>query len=81
MNESYLEWTYSDAVEHESNSSSANQTIDGLVLFSINADTGDHIGEPIYSAFVKHDDLKNIVYVSTPDVNETVKIASTLKFN
>ena len=56
------------------------QTIDGVVIYTITADTGKHVGEPRYATFIENADEYTIVKLSSPDPNETAKMASTLKF-
>ena len=58
----------------------SSQTIDGVVVYTAVANTGDHVGEPRYVAYVQNDDLQTIVDFWSPDSNETAKMASTLKF-
>lgn len=54
--------------------------IDGREVYLTSAVVGDYVGEPRYSTYVYNADLNKIVSISTPDQNETVKMASTLKF-
>ena len=56
------------------------QTVNGVVLYVQTATSGEHVGEPRYAAFVQNNDLSVIVDFSSPDPNETAKMASTLKF-
>lgn len=56
------------------------QTVNGVVLYVQTATSGEHVGEPRYVAFVQNNDLSVIVDFSSPDSNETAKMASTLKF-
>ena len=56
------------------------QTVNGVVIYTQTANSGDHVGEPRYAAFVQNNDLCVIVDFSSPDPNETAKMASTLKF-
>ena len=56
------------------------QTVDGIVVYTTSAVKGNHVGEPRYEAYIQNQDLKSIVRFSTPDANETAKMASTLKF-
>lgn len=55
--------------------------IDGREVYLTSAAVGEYVGEPRYSTFVYNADLNKAVVIITPDANETVKIASTLKFN
>ena len=57
------------------------QTINGTVIYTVSADSGAHVGEPRYLAYVKNKDLQTFVEISTPDANETAKMIQTLKFN
>lgn len=54
--------------------------IDGREVYLTSADVGNYVGEPRYQTFVYNGDLNEIISICTPDANETVKIASTLKF-
>ena len=54
--------------------------IDGREVYLTSAVVGDYVGEPRYSTYVYNADLNKIVSIATPDANETVKMASTLKF-
>ncbi|WP_297827749.1 hypothetical protein [uncultured Methanobrevibacter sp.] len=56
------------------------QTVDGIVVYTTSANSGDHAGEPRYATYIEHRDLKTIVDIWSPDPNETAKMASTLKF-
>lgn len=56
------------------------QTVNGIVVFTKSANTGDHVGEPRYVAYIQNNDLNTLVDIWSPDPNETAKIASTLKF-
>lgn len=56
------------------------QTINGIVVYTTTANTGEHAGEPRYVAYVQNKDWNAFVDVWSPDPNETAKMASTLKF-
>ncbi len=56
------------------------ETVNGVVVYTTTANTGDHVGEPRYKAYVENKDLKSIVGFSSPDPNETAKMALSLKF-
>lgn len=56
------------------------QTVNGVVVYTTSANTGNHVGEPRYVAIVENRDLKTIVDFWSPDANETAKMASTIKF-
>ncbi len=57
------------------------QDIDGVTVYNVTATTGDNIGDARYVAYVKNKDLETVIDICAPDINETVKIASSLKFN
>lgn len=56
------------------------ETIHGIVVYTVSAGQGEHAGEPRYESYIVDPHFKTIVQFSTPDQNETVKIASSLKF-
>lgn len=56
------------------------ETINGITIYNSTAEQGEHVGEPRFDAFIINNNLKTIVEISTPNPNETVKIASSLKF-
>lgn len=56
------------------------QTVNGIVVYTISATSGEHVGEPRYSTLIENRDLYTVVTLSSPDPNETAKMASTLKF-
>lgn len=56
------------------------QTINGIMIYNTTAGQGEHAGEPRFEALIINNDLKTIVEFSTPSPDETVKIASSLKF-
>lgn len=58
----------------------SSQTVNGVVVYTITADVGDHVGEQRYAAYVGNADQYTILEFSSPDLNETVKMVSTLKF-
>lgn len=55
------------------------QDINGVVVYNISADSGKHIGDVRYVASLEMRDSKTVIAISTPDMNETVKMISTLK--
>ena len=59
---------------------SPSQTVNGVVVYTTSANTGDGVGQPRYDAYIENNDLNSIICFSTPDPNETAKMASTLKF-
>lgn len=59
----------------------SSQNIDGVVVYNTTADAGEHIGDARYEAYVENRDLQTVINICTPNPDETVKIASTLKFN
>lgn len=56
------------------------ETVNGVVIYTSSANTGSHVGEPRYIAFVENRDLNTIVDFWSPDPNETAKMALSLKF-
>lgn len=89
----YNVWIYNDSkLEIDSWNSDVNyiknnmygntpsQTVNGVVVYTTKAGHGEHVGQPRYDAYVENHDLKSIVRFSTPDPNETAKMALTLKF-
>ena len=59
---------------------SPSQTIDGAVIYTVSADSGSHVGQPRYLAYVQNKDLKTLVEISSPDANETSKMIRSLTF-
>ena len=59
---------------------SPSQTINGAVIYTVSADSGDNVGEPRYLAYVKNKDLQTLVEICSPDANETAKMILSLKF-
>ncbi|WP_296790495.1 hypothetical protein [uncultured Methanobrevibacter sp.] len=59
---------------------SPSQTINGAVIYTLSADSGEHVGEPRYVSYVKNKDLQTLVEISSPDANETAKMILSLKF-
>ena len=55
--------------------------IDGREVYLTSASVGKYVGEPRYETLIYNADLNQIVTIFSPDANETVKMASTLKFN
>ena len=56
------------------------ETVNGVVVYTKTANTGDHVGEPRYVAYVVNKDLNNEIVLWSPDPNETAKMALSLKF-
>lgn len=59
----------------------SSQNIDGVVVYNTTADAGEHIGDARYATYVENRDLQTVIDICTPNPDETVKMASTLKFN
>ena len=59
----------------------SSQNIDGVVVYNTTASSGENIGDARYEAYVENRDLQTVIDICTPNPDETVKIASTLKFN
>ena len=57
------------------------QEINGVVIYTTSSNSGKYAGEPRYVAYIYNKDLNIDVILSSPDSNETVKMASSLKFN
>ena len=57
------------------------ETINGIKVYNTTAGQGEHAGEPRYEACIMDSTHKTIVQFCTPYQNETVKMASTLKFH
>ncbi|WP_298523438.1 hypothetical protein [uncultured Methanobrevibacter sp.] len=72
----YGEWV-NEYLDYFGNLSS--QNIDGVVVYDITADVGEHIGDARYVASFEDKDSKTIIDISTPYPDETAKIISTLK--
>ena len=60
--------------------SSPSQTVNGVVIYTSSSNSGAHVGEPRYKAYIENHDLNTLIWVSSPDANEQPKMASTLKF-
>lgn len=80
LNDSGFNQLLKDLEDDMTADSVSSQTIDGIVVYNTSANYGDRIGEVRYEAYVADNDLKSVVDICTPDLNETVKMASTLKF-
>ena len=59
---------------------SPSQTVNGIVIYTSSSNSGAHVGEPRYKAYIENRNLNTLIGVSSPDANETAKMASTLKF-
>ena len=57
------------------------QEINGIVMYTTSASVGEHVGEPRYIAYIYNKDLDMYIVLSSPNTEETVKMASSLKFN
>lgn len=57
------------------------ETINGVVVYTISAERGDHVGQPRFDSYVINQDLKTIVEFATPTQNETVKMKLSIEFN
>ncbi len=57
------------------------QTINGIVIYTGTANTGQHIGEPTYVAVIENKDIGKGVKIGSSDPKETAKMASSLKFS
>lgn len=79
LNDSQFQDMYDDYKSWLEDNSS--QTIDDVVVYTSSANVGEYKGETRYVASVLNEDLKIFVDISTPDANETAKIAKSLKFN
>lgn len=58
---------------------SSSQTVDGITVYPVAADSITNIGENGFVAYVTDNNLHVLVDVSSPDPAETAKMASTLK--
>ena len=56
------------------------QTVDGVILYTTSANTGDNVGQPRYTSYFQNKDAKNIVEISSPNPNETAKMVLSFKF-
>ena len=56
------------------------ETVNGVVVYTKTANTGDHVGEPRYIAYVVNKDLNNEIILWSPNPNETAKMALSLEF-
>ena len=74
----YQEWVDWYLGDFENMSS---QDIDGVVVYNTTAGAGEHIGDARYAAYVENKDLQAVVTIFSPNPDDTVKMASTLKFN
>ena len=59
---------------------SPSQTVDGVILYTTSANTGDNVGKPRYTSYFQNKDAKNIVEISSPNPNETAKMVLSFKF-
>lgn len=57
------------------------QTVNGVVVYTVSANSGDHVGEPRYLAYIENRNAHTIVEFCTPDANETAKMALSIKFD
>ncbi len=56
------------------------QNVSGVDIFKLPVEGGQNDGQMRYGTCVINDDLNTFVIMYSPDPNETVKMASTLKF-
>lgn len=56
------------------------ETINGIMVYNTTAGQGENAGEQRFDAFIVNNNYKTIVEFSTPTPDETVKLASSLKF-
>lgn len=56
------------------------ETVDGVVVYTTTASSGEHVGEPRFQSYIINQDLKTIVEFSTLSQDETVKMHLSLKF-
>ena len=57
------------------------QTIDGITVYTESSSTGEDSSQETFVSVVQNTELNKIVIFGSPDASETVKMASTLKFN
>ena len=57
------------------------QTIDGITVYTESSSTGEDSSQETFISVVQNTELNKIVIFGSPDASETVKMASTLKFN
>lgn len=57
------------------------ETVNGVVIYTTSENHGKHVGEPRYGAIIENYDLQSLVIFSTPNPNETAKMALSIKFN
>lgn len=56
------------------------QNVNGIVVYTSSLTSGEDVGKPVYMTYIQNEDLDKVVVLSSPDINETAKMASTLKF-
>lgn len=56
------------------------ESVNGIMIYNITSGQGEHAGEPRFESFIVNNDHKTIVEFSTPNKDETVKLASSLRF-
>jgi len=59
---------------------SPSEVVNGTVVFITTANGGDQVGETRYESYIENYDLNSMVWISSPDPNETAKMISTLEF-
>ncbi len=59
---------------------SPSEVINGTVVYITTANGGDQVGETRYKSYIENYDLNTMVWISSPDPDETVKMISTLEF-
>lgn len=57
------------------------QTVNGVVIYTKSASSGEHVGEPRYVSYVENSDLHTVVEFWSPNPNETAKMTLSLKFD
>ena len=57
------------------------QTIDGITVYTESSSIGEDSSQETFVCVVQNTELNKIVIFGSPDASETVKMASTLKFN
>ena len=57
------------------------QTIDGITVYTESSSTGEDSSQETFVSVVQNTEWNKIVIFGSPDASETVKMASTLKFD
>ena len=53
---------------------SPSEVVNGTVVYITTANGGDQVGETRYKSYIENYDLNTMVWISSPDTNETVKM-------